>query len=91
MRKLSSSQKLFFQTLHEIQDEAVQGALSKYNCVNAEKLLYEVTYDTIYGILELIDGYTQENLQLDLIEKESNNSLKQNIQLHDVCVDFIKQ
>lgn len=90
MKKLSSSQELFFNTLHEIQEEVVQTALSKCSCENAERLLYDVTYDTIYSIMELIDGYTKDNLQLDIIEKESKKSLKENIQLHDVCVDFIK-
>jgi hypothetical protein len=90
MRKLSSSQELFFNTLHEIQEEVVQTAISKCRCENAERLLYDVTYDTIYSIMELIDGYTKDNLQLDIIEKESKKSLKENIQLHDVCVDFIK-
>ncbi|AZK46684.1 hypothetical protein [Paenibacillus lentus] len=90
MRKLSSSQELFFSTLHEIQEEIVQTALSKCSCENAERLLYDVTYDTIYSIMELIDGYTKDDLQLDIIEKESKKSLKENIQLHDVCVDFIK-
>jgi hypothetical protein len=90
MGKLSSSQELFFNTLHEIQEEVVQIALSKYSCENAERLLYDVTFDTIYSIMELIDGYTKDNLQLDIIEKVSKKSLKENIQLHDVCVDFIK-
>lgn len=90
MRKLSSSQELFFNTLHEIQEEVVQTALSKCSCENAERLLYDVTYDTIYSIMELIDGYTKDSLQLDIIEKDSKKSLKENIQLHDVCVDFIK-
>ncbi|WP_071461541.1 hypothetical protein [Bacillus massilinigeriensis] len=90
MRKLNSSQELFFNTLNEIQEEVVQTALSKYSCENPERLLYDVTYDTIYSIMELIDGYTKDNLQLDIIEKGSKKSLKENIQLHDVCVDFIK-
>ncbi|MBO2946221.1 hypothetical protein JJQ72_19825 [Paenibacillus sp. F411] len=90
MRKLSPSQELFFNTLQEIQEEVVQTAVSKSSCENAERLLYDVTYDTIYSIMELIDGYTKDTLQLDIIEKESKKSLKENIQLHDVCVDFIK-
>lgn len=90
MRKLNPSQELFFNTLQEIQEEVVQTALSKSSCENAERLLYDVTYDTIYSIMELIDGYTKDTLQLDIIEKESKKSLKENIQLHDVCVDFIK-
>lgn len=92
MKKLNSIQELFFNTLHEIQEEVVQIALSKSNCTceNIEMLLYDVTYETIYNVMELFDGYTKENLQLDIIEKGSNKSLKENIQLHDVCVEFIK-
>lgn len=90
MRKLSSSQELFFNALHEIQEEVVQTALSKCSYENAERVLYDVTFDTIYSIMELIDGYTKDSLQLDIIEMESKKSLKENIQLHDVCVDFIK-
>lgn len=40
--------------------------------------------------MELIDGYSKDDLQLDIIEKDSKKSLKENIQLHDACVDFIK-
>ena len=90
MRKLSSTQELFFNILHEIQEEVVQTALSEFSCENAEKLLYDVTYDTIYSIMELFDGYTNDNLQLDIIEKNSKKSLKENLQLHDVCIDYIK-
>ena len=90
MRKLSPSQELFFNTLQEIQEEVVQTALSKSSCENAERLLYDVTYTTICSIMELIDGYTKDTLQLDIIEKVSKRSLKENIQLHDVCVDYIK-
>ena len=90
MRQLSSSQELFFKTLHEIQEEVVQTALSKSSYENAESLLYDVTYETIYHIMEFIDGYTKGNLQLDIIDKETKQSLRENIQLHDVCADFIK-
>lgn len=90
MRKLSPSQELFFNTLQEVQEEVVQTALSKSSCENAERLLYDVTYDIIYRIMELIDGYTKDTLQLDIIEKVSKRSLKENIELDDVCVDYIK-
>lgn len=91
MRKLNYSQELFFKSLQEIQEEVVQITLTKYSsCENLERVLYDVTYDTIYSIMELLDGYTKENLQLDLIEKDSKKSLKENIQLHDVCIEFIR-
>ena len=92
MKKLNPSQEMFFRTLHEIQEGVVQVALSKCkcSCENIETLLYEVTSDTIFNIMELFDGYTIDDLQLDIFEKDSKKSLKENIQLHDVCVDFIK-
>lgn len=90
MKPLNSTQELFFKSLQEIQEKAVQTALSKCNCDNAEELLYDVTYDTIYSILELMDGYTRDDLQLDIIEQDSKRSMKENIQLHDVCADFIR-
>ncbi|MFE3573090.1 hypothetical protein [Lysinibacillus sp. NPDC059133] len=92
MRKLNPSQEMFFRALHEIQEDVVQVALCKCkcSCENIEKILYDVTYDTIFNIMELFDGYTKDDLQLDIIEKDSKKSLKENIQLHDVCVDFIK-
>ena len=93
MKKLNPSQEMFFRTLHEIQEEVVQTALNKCkcSCENIETLVYDVTYDTIFNIMELFDGYTKDELQLDIIEKDSKKSLKENIQLHDVCVDFIKE
>ena len=93
MRKLNPSQEMFFRTLHEIQEDVVQVALRKCkcSCENIETLLYDVTYETIFNIMELFDGYTKDNLQLDIIEKDSKKSLKENIQLHDICVDFIKE
>ena len=92
MRKLNPNQEMFFRALHDIQEEVIQIALSKRkcSCENIEALLYDVTYDTIFNIMELIDGYTKDNLQLDIIDQDSKKSLKENIQLHDVCVDFIK-
>jgi len=92
VRKLNPSQEIFLRALHEIQEDVVQVALSesKCSCENIEALLYDVTYDTIFKIMELFDGYTKNDLQLDIIEKRSKKSLKENIQLHDVCVDFIK-
>jgi len=38
----------------------------------------------------LIDGYTTDEIKLDLIDKLSGNSIKSNIQLHDQCTLFLK-
>lgn len=90
MKKISPLQEDFFRTLSEIQEEIVQVSLSKHNSKDVEELLYDVTYETIYQIMEFIDGYTKKDLQLDLIEKNSKVSLRTDIELHDTCASFIK-
>lgn len=84
-------QKEFFETLSSIQDNAVYQALEEYNDKDGlEDLLYNATYEVIVSICELFDGYTNNQLQLDLIDKSSNNSLKAGIQLHDACTNYLK-
>jgi hypothetical protein len=53
-------------------------------------MLYDVTYDTICNIMELVDGYKKESLQLDLVLIKSKESLRTGIELHDTCVDYLK-
>jgi len=48
------------------------------------------TYEAMVSICELFDGYTSEDIQLDLIEKNSNTSLTTGIQMHDMCADYLK-
>jgi hypothetical protein len=84
-------QKEFFETLKQIQEEVVNCSLANYKDIDTiENLLYDTTYETIYKLMELIDGYTKESLQLDLIEKESKESLRDGIELHDTCSGYIK-
>lgn len=84
-------QKEFFETLSSIQDNAVCQALGEYEKTDSlEDLLYNATYEVIVSICELLDGYTNNNLQLDLIDKRCNSSLKAGIQMHDVCASYLK-
>jgi hypothetical protein len=84
-------QKEFFKTLKSIQEEIVYSSLSSYkNEVANDDFLFSVTYDTIYKIMELIDGYYAPNLKLDLIDNNSGKSLKADIELHDSCASYLK-
>ena len=66
-------QKFFFKTLSSIQDNAVYQALAEYKKSDSlEDLLYNATYEAIVSICELLDGYTSDKLQLDLIDTNSN-------------------
>lgn len=91
MDKIQIVQREFFQTLKEIQEEVVSTALCNYKGEDdIEDILYDVTYETIYNIMELIDGYTKESLQLDIIERVGKKSLRTGIELHDTCSEYIK-
>ncbi|MGM1049733.1 hypothetical protein SAMN05661091_2457 [Paenibacillus uliginis N3/975] len=43
----------------------------------------ELVDEIIYRILEVVDGYGNLDFEIDLIDKETKESLKAGIQLHD--------
>ncbi|WP_324822881.1 hypothetical protein [Sinanaerobacter sp. ZZT-01] len=91
MESLKEIQIEFFETLQSIQEAAVYQALGEYDESDSlEDLLYHATYEAITSVFELIDGYTNENLKLDLVEMSKNISLKTGIQMHDKCADYLK-
>ena len=91
MDNINEIQKEFFETLSSIQENAIYQALEKYDKNDSlEDLLYNTTYEAITSICELLDGYTSDRLQFDLIDKNSNKSLKTGIQMHDVCAGYLK-
>lgn len=91
MDNIKNIQKEFFETLSSIQDNAVFQALGEYNENDSlEDLLYNTTYEAIVSICELLDGYTSDKLQLDLIDKKSSESIKTGIQMHDVCANYLR-
>ncbi|OOM11651.1 hypothetical protein [Clostridium saccharobutylicum] len=91
MSELNKLQKDFFNTLNQIQEEAVSIAFGNYKeGDDIEDLLYDVTYNTIYSIMELIDGYVKDSLELDIIDRKNKESLRTGIELHDTCASFVK-
>ena len=89
MGNLTNKQIEFFKALNEIQDTVVNIALCNKKD-DIENMLYDVTYETIYSILELFDGYTKDNIKMDIIDVESGEIINKGIQLHDVCASYIK-
>lgn len=90
MSKLNEEQKELFKCLRLIQERIVVIGLSKYDKNNSvEDLLYDVSYEAIYGVMELIDGYSTDSIKMDLIDKETGVSLRGNIELHDICADYL--
>lgn len=84
-------QEEFFKSLNEIQDRVVNIALCNYKKDDDFKnILYDITFETICDVMTLIDGYGNDNVQLDLIDRKSGESLRTGIELHDKCVDYLK-
>jgi hypothetical protein len=91
--ELNLFQKAILKSIALEQEEAVQIALSKYkDGDDIENLLYDTTGELIAGIMTLIDGYVDSNIELDIIDRNNGIKLKENpfIELHVKIVDFIK-
>lgn len=84
---MTDKQALFFQELKMIQEQAVNMSIHQSN-LTKEELLFNVSYDTLVLMMELLDGY--RNMNLELSDKESKEVLNKNIQLHDGVTDFLK-
>ena len=84
---MTDKQALFFQELKIIQEQAVNMNIYQSN-LTKEELLFNVSYDTLVLMMELLDGY--RNMNLELSDKENKEVLNKNIQLHDGVVDFLK-
>ncbi len=92
---MTELQTKFFEELKYIQETCVSCSLceqSKFETL--EDLLNSVTYDVIYSIMEVIDGYSSNDLQLEIIDRNTNEPIrnpKDNfIELHDTCAKFLK-
>lgn len=91
MKILNKVQKEFFHMLKEIQEEVVIISLGEIDQGNEiEEVIYDSTYEMSYRIMELLEGYMREDLKFKIIDEKSEVCLGQDIQLHDVCADYLK-
>lgn len=84
---MTDKQALFLQELKIIQEQAVSMNIHQSD-LTKEELLFNVSYDTLVFMMELLDGY--RNMNLELSDKENKEVLNKNIQLHDGVTDFLK-
>lgn len=81
---------LFWKEIKMIQEYVVNVSLSKESKYNdVRDLLNDVTYETICKIMELLDGYRNNNLKGLIIDNSSNKAINCNIELHDFCEEFL--
>ena len=92
MDRLNDFQIEFMHALTAIQEECVQTSLCQ-NHQSLENILYDVTYDVIVRIMELLEGYANTDIgKLTVICDKSGERLTQNpkIELHDVVCDYLQ-
>lgn len=98
MKNLTKEQIEFFQQMQYIKEEylvllmmkikkAIKLEEKEYSIL--EELIDDKYVDSIAQIMELIDGYGGLSYELDLINRENKNSIREGIQLHDVIMDYI--
>lgn len=88
---MTEEQKLFWSEIKKIQDFVVNVSLSKYSKYDdVEKLLNDVTYETIYRLMELIDGVKNSSIKGEIISLSSGSSINLDLKLHDYCEEYLK-
>lgn len=90
-RYMISEQEIFWKEIQKIQNSVVNvtmAKISKYD--DTEKLLNDVTYDTIYGMMELLDGHKNNALRFEIRDVNSGNFINSNIELHNYCEEYLK-
>lgn len=88
---MEQKQDIFWKEIQKIQDFVVNVSLSKISKYDdMEKLLNDVTYETIYGIMELLDGHKNNDLRGEIINKLTGSIINSNIEFHNYCEEYLK-
>ena len=87
---MTKEQELFWEEVKKIQDCVVNVSLSKISQYDdMEKLLNDVTYETIYAIMELLDDHKNRDLRGEVINKLTGCSINSSIELHNYCEGYL--
>ena len=86
-----SEQELFFEELRRIQDLVIGVSLCKQDKYkNTEEMLEDVTFEVICRMCAMIDGYGHNSTKYKLVNAQNGNTLNENLELHDQCVDYLR-
>lgn len=87
---MTKEQTLFFNELRNIQDFVIDISLSDFEKYEKrEDMLKDITYEVIYRIMELLDGYGNDLVKCDIINIKTGNIINKDIEMHDMCATFI--
>ena len=87
---MTTEQTVFFNEIKNIQNTCINILLSntiKYEKV--EDMLKDATYEVIYRIMELLDGYQNESLKFEIINTKTGTIINESIEMHDLCENFL--
>ncbi len=57
---------------------------------STEQLLEDVTYDVIYRICEMIDGYRNPSIKYNITNLKTQKSVNETSDLHDECEAYLR-
>lgn len=87
---MENEQRILWSELRKIQEDTVNIALAKLEMYdNTETLLYDVTYETIYAIMEVLDGHKNKELRGEIINKSTGMRINSNDELHNHCEEYL--
>ena len=92
---MNEFQKKFFVYLASIQESCVETCMIQHKCDDkvTESMLYDVTYEVITDIMEMIDGYSAfSKNKHDIVNTVTGEHLKEEpfIELHDQTEVFLR-
>lgn len=88
---MNNEQIMFYKELRKIQDSAIEIALCKERKYKkTEDILEDITYDVIYMICEMMDGYRNDWIKYKMVNIKNNNVVNENISLHDWCEEYLR-
>ena len=93
MKELNTFQRWFMQEMAAIQEETAQIALAEKGDDSLKTDYYNITAETIIRIMELLDGYRNDDMcKINITCEKNGEQLKDNpyIELHDVVCDYLK-
>ena len=83
--------EIFWKEIQNIQRETVDIFLSKITKYDdMENLLQDVSYEVIYGMLELLDGLKNDEIKGNIITVSNGNVINSHMDLHNYCEDYLK-
>lgn len=76
-------------TLLKKEFQELQSKLTTPEDINTFKNIQnEIIENVLFQVMQLVDGYTNLDFKIDLVDRQSGESLRENIELHDELIEY---